>query len=251
MIRPAQEVALPLDRIGKLMGLDWTTVRYYRKQAANDGLLDLASKSIPHRRAATFRVSLTPQELILPTRIPTSVPTNGLVGIPAKAPSGNGLEAPSGNEGEEIKRSEQVLRLAVRNFRVFPCKPKGKTPLVRWKMAATSNIKQVQEWLAKLPECNWAVATGEVSQVFVLDIDGTEGLQSFVDCCEQAGIDWKAIAEATLGVKTGTGNHLYFAHPHHVIRNSSEKLAPGLDIRGDGGYCIAPPSMHENGEPYF
>jgi hypothetical protein len=87
MIRPAQEVALPLDRIGKLMGLDWTTVRYYRKQAANDGLLDLASKSIPHRRAATFRVSLTPQELILPTRIPTSVPTNGLVGIPAKAPS--------------------------------------------------------------------------------------------------------------------------------------------------------------------
>jgi hypothetical protein len=95
------------------------------------------------------------------------------------------------------------------------------------------------------------VATGEVAQVFVLDIDGTEGLQSFVDCCEQAGIDWKAIAEATLGVKTGTGNHLYFAHPHHVIRNSSEKLAPGLDIRGDGGYCIAPPSMHENGEPYF
>lgn len=47
------------------------------------------------------------------------------------------------------------------------------------------------------------------------------------------------------------GSHLYFAHPDHVVRNSSKRLAPGLDIRGDGGYCVVPPSVHENSEPYF
>lgn len=41
---------------------------------------------------------------------------------------------------------------------------------------ATSNVEQVEKWLAKFPECNWAVATGRVSEIFVVDLDGVEGL---------------------------------------------------------------------------
>ncbi len=155
---------------------------------------------------------------------------------------------------ETNERNAQVLRLAARNFRVFPVKP-DKTPLVKWRTgmtsAATSNVEQIEKWLTKLPEANWAVATGKVSQVFVLDIDGSSGLQSFVDCCERADIDWKAVAEATLGVKTGKGSHLYFQHPGETVHNSAKKLGPGLDIRGDGGYVVIPPSTHQNGESYF
>ena len=59
VVRPGQAVALPLVRIGKLMGLDWTTVRGYRQAVVRDGLLELASKHVPHKRAALFRVHLS------------------------------------------------------------------------------------------------------------------------------------------------------------------------------------------------
>jgi len=248
---------LPVERIGKLMGVHYTMVGIYREQAVTDGVLELTGKYVAHRRAATFRVVLDSQEQGHSLGTLTSSSTNGLVRIFNNSPSEKSAVAPSESEEgktETNERNAQVLRLAARDFRVFPVKP-DKTPLVKWRTgitsAATSNVEKIEKWLAKLPKANWAVATGEVSNLFVLDIDGCKGLQSFADCCEQAGVDWKAVAEATLGVKTGEGSHLYFEHPGHAVRNSSKKLAPGLDIRGDGGYCVAPPSVHENGEPYF
>jgi bifunctional DNA primase/polymerase-like protein/primase-like protein len=261
--RPGQPVALPVDRIGKLMGVHWTTVGLYRKQAVRDGVLEITGKYVAHRRACTYRVAITEQGHSLGTL--TSSSTNGLVRIFENCPSENAADAPSenrssapsedeGNKMEINERNAQVLRLAARDFRVFPVKP-DKTPLVKWRTgmtsAATSNVDQVEKWLTRLPEANWAVATGKGSDVFVIDIDGCNGLQSFAKCCEQAGLDWKAVAQATLGVKTGRGSHLYFKHPGPAVRNSSKKLAPGIDVRGDGGYVVAPPSMHENGEPYF
>jgi hypothetical protein len=53
-------------------------------------------------------------------------------------------------------------------------------------------------------------------------------------------------------VHTGSGGrHFYFAHPGGVIRNDAgRRLGPGLDIRGDGGYVIAPPSSHTSGTKY-
>ena len=99
VVRPGQTVALPLERIGELMGLDWTTVRGYRQAGVRDGLLDLASKHVPHIRAALFRVQLSSegQEFPLGKEFPVGIPTsyvnssfsNGLVGICANAPSGN------------------------------------------------------------------------------------------------------------------------------------------------------------------
>src|SRR5690606_17775107 len=53
----------------------------------------------------------------------------------------------------------------------------------------------------------------------------------------------------TATVRTGKGRHLYFRHPGGTVRNFTRKL-PGLDLRGDGGYVVAPPSTHANGERY-
>jgi hypothetical protein len=56
---------------------------------------------------------------------------------------------------------------------------------------------------------------------------------------------------ATRSVISGSGGtHLYFAHPGGTIRNSAGALGPGLDVRGDGGYVIAPPSIHPSGAAY-
>jgi hypothetical protein len=47
----------------------------------------------------------------------------------------------------------------------------------------------------------------------------------------------------------GGGRHLYFAHPGPILRNRVG-LATGIDLRGDGGYVVAPPSLHASGKPY-
>ena len=55
----------------------------------------------------------------------------------------------------------------------------------------------------------------------------------------------------TLQVITGSGgSHYYFRNPGCDVRNSAGTLAPGLDIRGKGGYCVAPPSKHISGNEY-
>jgi hypothetical protein len=48
----------------------------------------------------------------------------------------------------------------------------------------------------------------------------------------------------------GGGRHLYFAHPGGLIRNKVG-LVPGVDLRGDGGYVVAPPSVHSSGVRYL
>ena len=55
----------------------------------------------------------------------------------------------------------------------------------------------------------------------------------------------------TLESRTGGGGrHLFFKHDGTPVKNSTGKLGKGLDVRGDGGYVIVPPSVHETGSPY-
>ncbi|MGO9650235.1 MAG: bifunctional DNA primase/polymerase [Terriglobales bacterium] len=150
---------------------------------------------------------------------------------------------PSGTE-------QQLKRLADRGWRLFPCQPKSKEPLIRWSKCATANIDQLMTWLHTFADCNWGIACGPASRLLVIDVDGYIGLESFAHLCGQAGVDWQEIADNTLGVKTGKGSQLYFTYPATNIRNSAGKLGPELDVRGDGGYVICPPSVHETGEPY-
>jgi hypothetical protein len=81
----------------------------------------------------------------------------------------------------------------------------------------------------------------------VLDVDPAHGgeasLAELVDAHEAL--------PATLEVRTGGGGrHLYFAHPGVRVANSVGALGPGLDVRGDGGYILAPPSGHASGGTY-
>lgn len=94
---------------------------------------------------------------------------------------------------------------------------------------------------------NIAIRTGKESNLVVVDVDSTKGgriedLYNFVP---------KEILEKTLWIKTGGGFHLYFAFPQTVeIRNSTSKLGNKIDIRGEGNYVVAPPSMHISGKHY-
>lgn len=125
---------------------------------------------------------------------------------------------------------------------VIPVACETKKPLIAWKeyQARRATVDEVVAWWRQWPAANIGVVTGAVSGLIVLDIDGEAGEASLARC---------GPLPLTPMVRTGKGRHIYFAHPGAVIRNFARKL-PGLDLRGDGGYVVAPPSLHASGARY-
>lgn len=94
---------------------------------------------------------------------------------------------------------------------------------------------------------NIGLCTGKESNLVVIDIDEAKG-GNIAELYEFAAKD---TLEKTLWVKTGGGFHLYFGYPADAeICNSADKLGNKIDVRGDGGYVVAPPSMHISGVQY-
>jgi putative DNA primase/helicase len=111
---------------------------------------------------------------------------------------------------------------------------------------ATCDKELLTEWWQRWPGANVGIVTGSVSGLVVLDVDGDTGAQSLRKL-EQAEGPLPQTLCATTG---GGGRHLLFRHPGSKVPNSTGKLAPGLDVRGDGGYIVAPPSRHISGGAY-
>lgn len=145
---------------------------------------------------------------------------------------------------------QELERLVQRRWRLLPCAPRGKKPLLkRWPTLASSDLAVIREWAVKHPKCNWGVATGPDSGMFVLDVDGEAGRASLAALEAQYGQ-----LPVTLVSHTGRddgGQHYWFNYPEErEIRGSAGKLGEGLDVRGAGGYVIVPPSIHETGRAY-
>lgn len=138
-----------------------------------------------------------------------------------------------------------ALAYANQGLPVFPCQVRSKRPLVEGGLtAATTNAAQVHKWWITRRLANIGIPTGAVSGLLVLDIDpgGDESLAALL-------VRYGSLPK-TREVKTGRGRQLWFRHPGVSIRCNAGALGQGLDIRGDGGYIIAPPSLHPNGQQY-
>lgn len=149
---------------------------------------------------------------------------------------------------------ESALAYAERGLPVFPIKPKGKAPLTAHGFKdATTDPKKIRSWWQNNPEAGIGIATGSASNLIVVDIDidkereinGWEALQKLV-------ARYGEITTSTWTAKTGRGGtHYYFRlRPGQSFKSSSGKLGIGLDVKAEGGYIIAPPSIHPNGESY-
>jgi hypothetical protein len=141
---------------------------------------------------------------------------------------------------------QTALALIQHKLAVFPCRPRTKWPATPHGCKdASLDPDVVRSWWTANPRANIAVATGEISNVFVLDADGLDG-QEELGRLEAKNTD----LPHTLQVVTARGWHWYFRWPGVPVHNSASRVAPNVDVRGAGGYCLVPPSLHPSGRRY-
>jgi hypothetical protein len=157
---------------------------------------------------------------------------------------------------------QAALAYAARGWRVFPCHTPtqrgcscrqscgrtGKHPRTQHGLKdATTDEATIRRWWQQWPQANIAIATGVGSGVVVLDEDSYKGGDTSRVELEHT---YSPLPETVQQLTGGGGVQYFFAHPGASVKNGVETLGTGLDIRGDGGYIIAPPSLHASGKRY-
>jgi hypothetical protein len=136
---------------------------------------------------------------------------------------------------------------ARRGLHVHPLRPRSKLPLLpEWQRRATTEADTLAAWWARWPDAGIGIATGAASGVIVVDVDPRHGGDDSLHDVErehgELPATWRCLT-------AGGGVHVYLAHPGGAVGNRAG-LWPGVDVRGDGGYVVAPPTELEEARRY-
>lgn len=112
---------------------------------------------------------------------------------------------------------------------------------------ATTDADVVTDWWNRHPDCNIGLVTGAVSNLVILDVDPRNGGDTSLSELTSTNGDLPPTSEVATG---GGGTHFWFRHPGGKIKSDKNVLGDGLDVKADGGYVVAPPSMHKDGNRY-
>ena len=160
-----------------------------------------------------------------------------------------------------VSHQSKALAFAERGWSVLPlhtmegtscscgspsCKSPGKHPRRPLGLRdASRDPADIRIWWNRWPLANIGVCTGSTSGFWVLDIDPRNGGD---DSLEDLILEHGELPETLMAHTGGGGRHFFFKIPEGGIRCG--KLAEGIDIKGDGGYIVAPPSNHASGGIY-
>jgi hypothetical protein len=138
----------------------------------------------------------------------------------------------------------EVVAAAGRGWRLHPLRPKSKEPALReWQLRASSDLRQLETWAQKFPECNWGAVAGSGSGFFAVDVDDPAAMQKLED-------EYGAIPEG-LCIVTSRGYALIYQWPNDAeVRPATKRPCDGIDIRGLNSYIVIPPSVHPSGARY-
>lgn len=138
-----------------------------------------------------------------------------------------------------------ALKYHAMGFSVIPITPATKKPACKWKsyQSVMASREQIVEWFgnSSCESYNIGIVTGPISGIDVIDFDSIEAYDKFRN-------DYPDIETPT--VKSGKGYHLYLKHKPGTKNTQNNEKIKGIDIRGEGGYIIAPPSIHISGNVY-
>jgi Bifunctional DNA primase/polymerase, N-terminal/Primase C terminal 1 (PriCT-1) len=128
------------------------------------------------------------------------------------------------------------------------CNSRGKHPrIAEWQIYPARDEARIHELWGRWPDANVGIVTGAVSGNVVLDEDPRNGGQ---ESLAELQLKYGPIPSTREAFTGGGGRHFYFLHPGFQVSNSSGAVGPGLDVKGDGGYVVAPPSLHFSGRRY-
>jgi putative DNA primase/helicase len=160
-----------------------------------------------------------------------------------------GLEADLELAAPKVTRQDLLqaaLRYAAQGIPVFRLRPDKKPATKHGFKDATTDEKQIRSWWAK-HAYGIGMATGKPSLRIVLDIDGPKGEASFSKLEAKYGPLPK-----TLEVRTEHGRHLWLLWPGVRVQCSNDgRFGEGIDMRGDGGYAVVPPTVYESGKGQY
>lgn len=143
---------------------------------------------------------------------------------------------------------DELLLLAKHGYRILPVQKASKVPMIaQWTKRASTNVDVIKNWFESYPNCNWGLATGVGSNVIVVDIDPRHGGDAQWQRIE---LKFGACPKTTTCKTGGGGVHYYFQCPAESIGNSQLSAYPGVDIRGNNGQVIIPPSINATGGRY-
>ncbi len=128
---------------------------------------------------------------------------------------------------------------------IFPCTRDKKPRIKNGFKSATTDEKQVRIWWERWPDASIGMPTGVVSGKLVIDVDPRNGGDKSLDVLLEK---YCPFPETLLAITGGCGKHYFFEVNGLTIR--SGELAPGIDIKAEGGYVILPPSPHPSGNRY-
>lgn len=140
------------------------------------------------------------------------------------------------------------------NLSFFPIKKGTKQPLIPWKeyQQRKPTEQEIKNWFKKYKDFNIAIVTGSVSEnLVVLDFDSKDTFQIFSkQIFPKLTMRLQNMIKYTWKVRTGKGLHIYLKIENEQQIKTMPRLIDGLDIKAEGGYVVAPPSLHPSGKRY-
>lgn len=140
---------------------------------------------------------------------------------------------------------EYAAQYVTLGYAVFPCLQGKKQPATKHGFKDGSRDAATVQKMWRTVHLNIGLPTGEINNVWALDIDGEIGEETFNSLILANGE-----LPVTPEQKTGKGRQIFFRYDNCGIRNTAKYLGAGLDARGEGGYCVVGPSLHPNGNRY-
>jgi len=149
-------------------------------------------------------------------------------------------------QSDSVSLANDALWYASHGIPVFRCWPRAKEPMTThgFKDATTSEAC-IASWWRTRPDANIGIPTGKTSGLLVVDVDPRNGGdESLEDLVRKYG----PLPETAEQITGGGGRHLVFRHSGSI--GLPKTLAPGIDLKGDGGYIVVAPSIHPSGRKY-
>ena len=161
--------------------------------------------------------------------------------------------------GDELAKYREELHRALAryenwNVNVIPLRYGEKAPpLVKWEQYQKEPfpVSELFEWLNRGQTFNVAIVCGEVSRLYVIDFDTVDLYNKFVENLRTLEVEvYREITSKCPVAETGRGMHFYVRPSSGKIPRIKRLEDAGVDIKGEGGYVVAPPSLHPNGKRY-